>query len=442
MSISEVHSHQRFTEIEPVDLGVRQICDVVTTLAVGILLLVAVSLSIYYAVRPVAPMIQFTADFSLSLPLLICGGIGVGLLVVLVIQLIRFKPVKLAFRETVVKLTIGVPSWRERVMNDHTAARPQGETVAQFEEQMKKERATDKKLGEELDVFYALFNGYSYPTRDGVKISFYENKTQHEGPLVIYFHSTYGTVLKHFRGEYWSMFYERHGFNVMMVEYRGYDQSEGEAAGPNQELNAYLDAEAAWVCAREYGYSNQQIIAHGSHVGCNYATALAYFFGVEHLILEEPYTSIADFISNQTILDRETSSGIVRSSSDQISLERNQEWPEARPLVADGFDNLNKITHCLSRLFVIANQKDKFFPAHFSEAIIRAKYPFQPDEQKKCLVLSEKTKDFFRDAEAYVKFFQFLFEGGLIEEAPVETGKSDQEMLNQPFQRPHAISIV
>lgn len=78
------------------------------------------------------------------------------------------------------------------------------------------------------------------------------------------------------------------GYNVMMVEYRGFLGNEGIP----HEAGLYLDAQAHYDYLRHLGVAAEHIILHGMSLGTGVATDLASKVPVAALILEAPYTSI------------------------------------------------------------------------------------------------------------------------------------------------------
>ena len=87
-------------------------------------------------------------------------------------------------------------------------------------------------------------------------------------------------------GEYASDFTSR-GYDVLMIDYRGYGKSEGKPT----EANIYKDAEAAyqWLLQKT---DSQQIIIYGRSLGSGPATYLAAKYEAKLLILETPFESI------------------------------------------------------------------------------------------------------------------------------------------------------
>ena len=417
--IPEISLSDTFVEFSPGDsITTHQVCDIVTTVAASVLLAVAVSLSIYYAVHPTAPMVPITADFSISLPLLICSGIGIALSIVVAIQMIRCKAVKIAFGRGLVETVRAAPFVQKRITEGfYIRSRPEEQTPAEYLV------ANHEEIARMDSIFDTRVQ---MPTRDGVNLSGYYYESDPAYPLVIYFHTTFTTLEEH-SFEHWGIFYERHGCNVLLVEYRGYGLSEGRAGGRNQEMEAYLDAEAAWVWARNRGFGRDAIIVHGFEKGCLYAAALGYFFNVQHVILANPYKSYADFMARFTLLDRETTHETLLASFAQGSLRRHPDYPQALALVTDGCDVVNKVRRMAGALFVIQNADDWLTPEHVGKEITQLKYPDDPETQEKYLAVvkgGRRDRQFFFDPRAYHQLLTFLYDRGFYATPPEYTGLS------------------
>lgn len=78
------------------------------------------------------------------------------------------------------------------------------------------------------------------------------------------------------------------GYNIMMVEYRGFLGNEGI---PYEE-GIYMDARAHYDYLRSLGVAAEKIVLNGMSLGTGVATDLASKVEVAALILEAPYTSI------------------------------------------------------------------------------------------------------------------------------------------------------
>ncbi|WP_020591917.1 alpha/beta hydrolase [Kiloniella laminariae] len=80
------------------------------------------------------------------------------------------------------------------------------------------------------------------------------------------------------------------GFGLLQVEYRGYAGHKGRPS----ETAFKADGLKAMSWLLEQGYSEQQIITYGESLGTGMAIWLAARFQVQAVILEAPYSSIAE----------------------------------------------------------------------------------------------------------------------------------------------------
>ena len=90
--------------------------------------------------------------------------------------------------------------------------------------------------------------------------------------------------------------YHRLGFNLLIIDYRGYGQSEGRPT----EHGTYLDAQAAWhYLTEDRQLAPEQIIIVGRSLGGGVATWLALHQPAGALVLESTFTSIPDMAARQ-----------------------------------------------------------------------------------------------------------------------------------------------
>ena len=87
-------------------------------------------------------------------------------------------------------------------------------------------------------------------------------------------------------GNYASDFTQR-GYDVLMIDYRGYGKSDGKVS----EKNIYNDAEAAYEWLTKNS-ENQQIIIYGRSLGSAPASYLAARHQAKTLILETPFENM------------------------------------------------------------------------------------------------------------------------------------------------------
>jgi fermentation-respiration switch protein FrsA (DUF1100 family) len=106
-------------------------------------------------------------------------------------------------------------------------------------------------------------------------------------PLILYFHGNSGGIdlrIERFRG------IAKAGMGLLAIEYRGYASSTGSPS----ERGLKLDGEAAYAAAIGSGVAPECIVPLGESLGSGVAVALAAHHKVGALVLDSPYSSIAD----------------------------------------------------------------------------------------------------------------------------------------------------
>ena len=106
-------------------------------------------------------------------------------------------------------------------------------------------------------------------------------------PVVLYFHGNAGGLdlrVERFRAM------AKAGMGLLAIEYRGYASSTGSPS----EQGLKLDGEAAYAAAIASGVAPERIVALGESLGSGVAVALAARHKVGALVLDSPYSSIAD----------------------------------------------------------------------------------------------------------------------------------------------------
>lgn len=123
-------------------------------------------------------------------------------------------------------------------------------------------------------------------TADGEKIVVWHRPAQPGRPVILYFHGN---------GDYLAGFFPRFrdfiadGIGIVAPAYRGYSGSTGKPT----EQGLLRDAEAAYTFASSR-YAADKIAVWGFSLGSGVAVALAAEHPVGKLILEAPYSSMAD----------------------------------------------------------------------------------------------------------------------------------------------------
>jgi fermentation-respiration switch protein FrsA (DUF1100 family) len=123
-------------------------------------------------------------------------------------------------------------------------------------------------------------------TADGEKIIAWHVPAKSGHPVILYFHGN-GDFLAGFFGRFRDLIAD--GTGVVALSYRGYAGSSGQPS----ERGLSQDAEAAYAFTTAR-YSADRIVVWGFSLGTGVAVALAAEQPVGKLILEAPYTSLAD----------------------------------------------------------------------------------------------------------------------------------------------------
>ncbi|MBN1993769.1 MAG: alpha/beta hydrolase [Anaerolineae bacterium] len=125
-------------------------------------------------------------------------------------------------------------------------------------------------------------------TTDGVKLSGWFIPAEEARGVVLFLHGNAGNISH--RLDSLEIFH-RLGLSVLIIDYRGYGQSEGQPS----EQGTYLDAEAAWhYLVKERQIPPGQIILFGRSLGGAVAARLAQQNNPGALILESTFTSVPD----------------------------------------------------------------------------------------------------------------------------------------------------
>ena len=107
--------------------------------------------------------------------------------------------------------------------------------------------------------------------------------------VLLFFHGNAGNI-SHRRASL--AIFHRLGLNVLMIDYRGYGQSEGSPT----EHGLYRDAAAAWTyLINEKGFSENNLVVFGRSLGGAVAVDLASKVTARGLILESTLSSSRDF---------------------------------------------------------------------------------------------------------------------------------------------------
>jgi fermentation-respiration switch protein FrsA (DUF1100 family) len=129
---------------------------------------------------------------------------------------------------------------------------------------------------------------------DGVRLHgwLFEAKEQPAFATIIYFHGNGGNISNDgWVGENLS----RRGFDVLLLDYRGYGRSEGDVDG---EAGLYADADAAYeYITKTRGVRPSRVVLYGQSLGTAVAVDVASRQESAALILESGFSSASDLAS-------------------------------------------------------------------------------------------------------------------------------------------------
>ncbi len=132
------------------------------------------------------------------------------------------------------------------------------------------------------------------------------------------------------------------GYGLLLVEYRGFGGNPGK---PNED-GLYLDAEAGFDFLKNEGVTPDQIIAYGESLGTDVAVELAARHPLAAVILEAPFTSIAEVAAGHY-------------------------WyvPMARWMVLDRFDAASRIGEISAPVLMLHGTRDNVVPTRSGQAL-------------------------------------------------------------------------
>jgi uncharacterized protein len=124
-------------------------------------------------------------------------------------------------------------------------------------------------------------------TEDGESLLAWSIPPEPGRPLILYFHGNSGGI--DLRVERFHAM-AKAGIGLLAIEYRGYASSTGSPS----EKGLKLDGEATYAAAIASGVAPEHIVPLGESLGSGVAVALAARHKVGALVLDSPYSSIAD----------------------------------------------------------------------------------------------------------------------------------------------------
>jgi len=178
-------------------------------------------------------------------------------------------------------------------------------------------------------------------TEDGLSLLSWYLPAHPGRPVILYFHGNGGHIGHRVQR---MLRLAREGYGVLMAEYRGY----GGNPGTPTESGFYADAQAALDFLQREGVVPSRLVLYGESLGSGVAVELAAQHEVAGLILEAPFTSVAE-----------------------VAQSRFPVVPAAR-MVIDRFDSQSRIGKVRSPILVLHGERDRVVPVRFGRALFSA----------------------------------------------------------------------
>nr|WP_299344768.1 alpha/beta fold hydrolase [Allomuricauda sp.] len=140
-----------------------------------------------------------------------------------------------------------------------------------------------------LDFEYAFesdFNEFFLETKDGARLNALHFTVEQPKGLILYFHGNAGDLSR------WGMItsdFTQFGYDVIVMDYRGY----GKSSGKISEQALFSDAQLFYEYALKR-YAEESIIVYGRSLGASVATHLTSQNNPKKLMLETPFYNLAD----------------------------------------------------------------------------------------------------------------------------------------------------
>lgn len=140
-------------------------------------------------------------------------------------------------------------------------------------------------------TFSYPFQEYTIPTSDQLKLSGLHFKAQTPKGVILYLHGSNNAL------NVWGKLaptYTQFGYDVLMVDYRGYGKSGGKITS---EAGLHQDMQTVYDYLKRM-YTEQKIVILGHSMGTGLAAGLAAKNHPKLLILQAPYYSVADWVQH------------------------------------------------------------------------------------------------------------------------------------------------
>lgn len=206
--------------------------------------------------------------------------------------------------------------------------------------------------------FNRTFEELNYKTEDGINLNNLLFKVENPKGLVFYFHGNSGSLALH-AGQ--TDVYTDLGYDVFMVDYRGFGKSEGSITNENQ---LYQDNQMLYNELKKT-YTEKSIVVVGNSLGTTMASKLASTNNPKILILKAPFYDWNDAIQQHSSIGKYFPLSILNKYS---------------------FNNYEFIQNCKMPVFIFHGTSDETI-RHSSS--LKLKEVFKPEDN---LILLEGQK--------------------------------------------------
>lgn len=140
-------------------------------------------------------------------------------------------------------------------------------------------------------TFDKAFEEINIETDDNSVLNALHFKVENSKGIILYFHGNKGNLQRW--GNVVSPFTD-YGYDVFVMDYRGY----GKSTGKFNEADMYKDAQLCYDYLKKQ-YSEKDIIAYGRSLGATFATSIASKNNLRQLILEAPFFNLIGAVKHQ-----------------------------------------------------------------------------------------------------------------------------------------------
>lgn len=133
-----------------------------------------------------------------------------------------------------------------------------------------------------------------FNSADGTRLNgwFFESQLRPATATIIFFHGNGGNITN---VGWMGQRFARHGFNVLVFDYRGYGASDGVAAA---EAELYADGDAAVTFVTNKGIRPEQIILYGQSLGTAVVSDVASRGKFGAVVLESGFSSASSLAAS------------------------------------------------------------------------------------------------------------------------------------------------